>query len=1037
MAPPSLPQIKKTLLDHVEEFFNSQNDLSAEECDIHLGLYYRDKPVSPHARTEQLGLSTPFFYRYDTTPVTMSALTDYPNVVNRPPDLFNGANFTPPFVTFLIDRRADLVWDDETELLASGFPFTDVVTNLSYQTRAKVYDNPLAAVRKPESGDGGGRLKNFFPTAAQEATYDHTDQYRNYYAKWRAPKPTTAEQRLFDLDHLSDQYLRLNFTPMELQKDRVYLLVEVAGGIRVLFFLFLDTTGRRRRPRLDRTQWYVQGIYDNDGNALRPLGQLLQRDTNLRPRLLFLYALDGSLGLPSWRFPATSSAGKLRFPDEEVIDPRLHVRRLWNLPHDAPDPKPADKWTYRNWVEELIRLKFSEQWVWLRDNPYGGRLTPRPKREDLFLNKLREAAAESKGETRKRLLDFIREAEQDKNLYMIRRGTENGRYLTVIGSDNHYVYLHHKYLGLVVRINHEVYFEDYFALGIFLKDIYRSTAWIIPFAQIICWGGVAVMGIGIFGTAALAAGIRSYLTERLTSTALKPALQKALRKFETELIMMFVNSVLAFFPKTRETALVRGFLTGYTTDTFEALFSKWYSLASLEPTSFKVLKYTYKIQAALGRLDDRMSQLKSMVDDQAARALQDRFVHFLVSMWKATIMLSSNLQYLDYDQVKPLLDIVAKLGQKAPTTRQEWDRFRQDHLLKSLTEFDKKVRESLADVTDLYADAQTAVQLGRQAFWVANVAFAANKATGGMLTDPIVLGPLFGLGVGAAALTNPQATYKAASTGVRLFIDELVQLGNYGPKEMEQFGRLLGRFAAALSLNKKLFGPGMKLGERWKLGNLGRRVKEQTIRDELGLGWFFPLIKLAGFHYVIMLDSVIDATKQVKKRWDDLQDDIETILLGDPANWDLFPPDEQDVDLEKIARIIVKLDDLLTEWLKELGKIPDLRQKIELLTATLKKARDQQTTPKIPTLEDIIDGKVGPEWPRDALTFVLLWSLHAAVNELADALRYFTETVNPKGLLALSIAGLFELLDFRLNSTEVATILDSNLDDLLASQATP
>jgi hypothetical protein len=1027
---PSLPQVKKTLLDNVEGFFNSQSELFPDLCDIHLGLYYKDKATSPDARTERLSLSTPFYYKYDTTTVTVSELADFTKFVYRAPQVFNGSNFSPAFGSFIVKRRADLIWDTEAELLASRFPFTDVVTNLSHATRVKIYGTILAAIRKPESS--GGPVKGFFAAAAQSATYDHTEPYRNYYPKWRVGEPEKAEDKVFSLERLSDQYLKLNFIPLELQKDGVYLLLEMAGGIRVLFRLFRDPTGRGRR--LERTLLHAQGVLD-DRNILGLLSEILNRQSGQPPpKLLFLYALDGSLGLPGWLSPQSLSTGKLVFADEEVIDPRYHVKRLWNIPDNDPDPDGTGKWTYRHWVKELIRLKFSDRWVWLRDNPYGGRLTPRPNRDDLFLTEIRDAAAEAKGETRKRLLSFIRDAEQDKNLYMIPRGSLSSSYQRVIGSDEHYVYLYHKNIEIVVRINHEVYFEDYFAFGTFLKVVYRDTKAMIPFGKLICWGGVAVMGVGIFGTAALAEGIRLYLRERLSSAVLKPAIQKFLRKFETELLMMFVNSVLAFFPQDRNTAVVRGFLTGYTTDTFEALFSKWSSLASLEPTSVKVLRYGYKIQAALGKLDDRMSQLKSSVDDQTAKALEDRFVHFLVSMWKTIVMLAGNLQYLDYDQVKPLLDILAKLGQKAPTTKQEWDRVRHDNMLKSLTEFDKTIREAKTDLADLYADARTAAQLGRKALWLANVAFAANKASGGMLTDIVVLGPLAGVGVGAAVVADPQTAKKVAGAGLDLFVDEWMQLFNkYGPKELERFGRLLGRFVAALSLNKKLFGPKMSMADRWKFKNLGRRVKEGLVHDELGVSWLTPLVKLLGFHYVIMLEGVIDSTKKVKERWDKLQDEIDEIVLGDPSNWDIFPPDEESFDLVKVAMILVKLDEILTDWLKELAKVPDLLGKIELMAAKLKRT----TPPQVPTLEEIIDGKIDADWSREALTFVMLWSLHAVVDELTQGLRYFTETVNPKGLLALSLAELFELLDFQLRSDEVATILDSNMDALLSSKAAP
>lgn len=1028
MPPPSLAQVKKLLLDHVEGFFNSQSDLFPDLWDVHLGLFLKDKPVSPDARTKRLGLATPYFFKYDTTAVTVTELPDFTKFVFDAPNVFAGNSFTPPVDLFVLERRADFIWDTKEELLASRFPYYEVVTQLSHATRVKAYGTLLGAIRKPESDSPAGPLKGFFEAASQNATYDHTDDFRNYYSKWLAAEPKKAEERIFQLDKLSDQYLKLNFTPLELQRDRVYLLIFL-GDIFVLFQLFFSGTGKKRR--LNITLWKALGITD-DRNVLSLISKNYPATVPTPlPKMFFVYALDGSDGLPGWLSPVRT--GKIIFPDQEVIDPRYHVKQVWNIPHEDPDPSETKNWAYKDWVKELIRVKFSDQWLWLRDNPYGGRNTPRPDREKLFLKEIRDAAAESKGETRKKLLNFIREAEGDKHLYMVRRGSKNSDYLRIIGSDEHYVYLYHKNIEIIIRINQETYFEDYFAIGLFAKVIYQNTAWIIPFAKIISWGGVAVMGAGIFGTAALAQGARSYLSERISSAALKPAIQKLLRKFETELVLMFVNAVLAFFPKTRNTALVRGFLTGYTTDTFEALFSKWYSLASLEPTSYKVLKYTYQFQAALGRLDDKLSLIKSSVDDQTAKILEDRFVKFLVSAWQAIIMLTHSLYYLDYDQIKPLLDILAKAGAKAPTTKQEWDRFRHENMLKCLLEFDKVIKDAKVDVADVYGDVQKAVQSGRKAFWLANVAFSFNKASGGMLTDIVVLGPLVGLGIGAAAVTNFQTTYKVASKTVSLFIDELMQLEKYGPKEMEQFGRLLGKLVGALTINKKLFGPKMSLRERWKIRNLGRRVKESLIHGELGLGFILPLIKLLLFHYVIMIEGVIDASKQVKARWDTLQDEIEVILFGDPNTWDIFPPDEESVNLEKIARIIVKLDEILTDWLKDLGKIPDLQEKIKLMVAKLKTT----TPPQVPSLEDIIDGKVGAEWSQKALTFLMFWGLHAALKQFVEALQYFTETTNPKGPVALSIAGLFELLGFQLNSDQVSTILDSNMDDLTSTGATP
>ena len=919
MSPPSLPQIKKLLLEHVEGFFNAQSDLFPESFDLFLGLYFQDKPFSPDARTAQLGLTTPYYFKWDPNRVTVTDLNDATKVAFNAPNVFDGKNFTPPSELYMLKRRADLVWDTKEELLASRFPFYEVVTRLSHATRTKVYGTILGAIRKPEGESTFGSVKGFFEAAAQSATYDHTDEYANYYPKWKAADPGKPQDRVFGLDRLSDQYLKLNFIPLELQKDRVYLLIQI-GGVFVLFHLFFSTQGKKRK--LNRNLWMALGITD-DRNVLSLIAERYSElmPAPFHPRMFFLYAVDGSFGLPNWIQP-TKPPGKIIFPDEEVIDPRYQVKQFWNLALDSPDPDGTQKYVYKDWVRELIRVKFSDQWVWLRDNPYGGRNTPRPNRETLFLKELRDAAASAKGEVRKKLLAFIREAQADKTLYMVRRGSVSSKYQRIIGSDEHYVYLYHKNLGIVVRIHQEKYFEDYFAIGQFFTEIYKNTAWIIPFAKIICWGGVAVMGVGIFGTAALAQGLRSYLSERLTSLALKPATQKPLKKFETELILMFVNSVLAFFPPTRNTAIVRGFITGYTTDTFGAVFNKWYSLASLEPTSYKVLKYTYKIQAAFAQLDDQMSLLKSAVDEQTGKLLEEQFVKFLLGTWQAIIMLSSNLYYLEYDHVQPLLDILAKAGKKAPLTKQEWDRFRHDNMLKSLTEFDKVIKDAKVDVADLYADVQGAVRMGQKAFWIANVAFAANKASGGMLTDIVVLAPLAVVGTGVAALTNPETTYKVASATVGLFVDQLMQLDKYGPKEMEQFGKLLGRLVGALTINKKLFGPKMTVRDRWKFRNMGKRVKEGLLHDELGISFITPLIKMLLFHYVIMLEGVIDSTKKVKDRWDTLQDEIEVILFGDPQEWDIFPPDEESVNLEKIARIIVKLDEMLTDWLKGLGKIP-------------------------------------------------------------------------------------------------------------------
>ncbi|HKU74725.1 MAG TPA: hypothetical protein VJR02_12510 [Pyrinomonadaceae bacterium] len=1029
MSKPSLDQIKATLVQHVEGFFNSQTDLAHHLWDTYLGLYYKDKPDSLNARFRSLGLSTPFFSKYDTTPVSITDLDNFTKVAVNASGIFGGKSYSQPEAQALLQRRVDLVLDSKEEMLASKFPFYEVATRLSRIVREKIYRQPLANIRLPDKESDQLNYNGFFTAAAQDGTYDHTNKQRDYYQKWKVKETKDPADREYKPENLSDDYIKLNFIPLELQRDRVYLFLEF-DDIRLIFKVFFNNS--RRGRVFVRDLLNLEGI-TNDRDILK---LIVERYDNLLinnqtvtppPSLTFLYSFDGSDGSPDWLTPTTKIPGGLVFPDQEVIDSRYHVKQLWNIPFEGPDPANTIGWTYQEWVQELVRLKFSDSWVWLRDNPYGGRNTPRPPRNPLFLDEMRSAAADPKNPLRQQLLKFIRLAEEDKNLYLVPRGSRVAATLRLVGADQDYVYLYHKTLKLIIRIKQEMFFEDYFAIGVFAKVIYRNSEGLIPLSKIVVWGGLAVMSFVIIGPAIIAERFRAYVLDRLSSVPLKRAAQETIKKFRTDLVLMFANVILGVFPTTHYTAMVRGFLTGYTTDTFEALISKWGSLIDLEPTSLKIIKTLSRIQAAVNKVDDTLSKLKSSVDENSRKLLEDRFVKFILSMWSGSLLLAHNLYYLEYEQVKVLLDLFAKLGDKPPINQQEWDRLRHRHLLLTLTNFDKELKSGKKQLVGLYSDVQGAVQLAQKALRLASVAFVANKATGGMLTDWVVLVP----GIGIFAATHTEETGKAISKTAGLLYDQFVD-HNYTPQEMEKLGELLGRFFGAMMINKKIFGKGMSTRDRWKFKNLKRRVDDKLLTDELGLSFVVPMIKLVLFHYVLMVEGVLDATKKVWNQWDALQDEIEIILWGKPENWDVFPPEDEVIDLRKIGLIVTKLIHILVDWLQELAKVPQLQESMVKMTTTLKEMKNSAPL-KMPKLQEIIDGKFdGEGWSRDALGFIMLASLHAALQHFAEALIYFSEQVHAKGSTPVSLGDLLALLEFKLSAKEATDILDRNMDDLVA-----
>jgi hypothetical protein len=1046
--------------------FNDRHWLDPRDWNIYIGLSnsFRQAEVPNEfknkERAKQLGVTATYGVGLVARPLTVSRASDGWVGIDFPESLLRQP--LVPYPSFILKRRADLVWDDEGELSACQFPDTRVATALSRSVRQQAYGGALMDVLPPQAEIAtafttGGSA--FLAAAAEKATYDPSDG--RYYPKWIKPKPSSDADRRFGFDALSDHYLKLNYLAYELQKSGVYVsLIVREHGINLLARLYRDESKPGRELRYEALN--VQGL-PLFGDFFGIISEYLRRApgrTVKKPRAdaWFYYSIGGPDQMPAYFARTEDVAGLSLKVLEQVVDPQYMVQSTRGRAWDDVE-KERKNWTTRAWLKELVRLRFSEQWLWFRRNPYG-HMFYSPDRDKLFLNPLKEQIKQSSGSIKERLQEFVTAANQDKDLYLIPRGTKFTRAKRVVGSDDAYVYLYDNDRHLLTRLPMHAFWEDR-NLALMSADIFKNTQGMIPISKAIVWGGTFVMGWAVVGTEQIAALGRKYVVEKLTSEAVSEAIERAIFTLRDRLLLSLLGPIMALFPKEWTSGTMpinhafhffKGFIQGYTNDALAAMFGRWSAIARLEPAAYRTLKLMMKVEGVLRMADEKISAIKAYVDRRKAELLLHRFVAVLLDLTTGFIGFVHALKFLEYDQVKDLLGSFSDLTGEAMPTKAEWDKFRHAHMLETFRQYHEGIVREQADLAEIYADVKHSIDVVQRAVKIAEVSYILHVASGGALVALVmfvlakavkstlqvtVAGAGFGIALAAVSKKFRESMLEALADAASAIEDNAVRAAKFvlgrSPtvERTERLGQMIGQAYGGLTLDRGLLGKKESWAESFKGGKMTGRI----LRGQVELSLVVPILRIVLFNYVYMVEKVVADSR---KSWAEFEEKLEEILIGDGKFSDIIE-DDRGLTPANVLRIVSLVDTTIQGWLTQLSQDPELATKIGLIAEKLKSVTPQQ----LPTLRDLREGKFAEGgWSREAILFVLLSHLQASLRFIAQSIEAMHTPITADDP-QLSIAFLLGLLGFQQGEAEVMEVLDRDFaevfeaPDTLVGQPTP
>jgi hypothetical protein len=1044
--------IRSILGIHLDALFNQSKWLDPLDWTMFIGFSdYLKKQAIPDdfkdkKRAGNLNIFSKYVTIHDRQPVKVIADEDSFRFIL--PDMTNDDGI---IYHYNLERRVDLVLDNEQEFDACDFPYDTLIKDLSPAFREKVYKQFFFQIKPPPSDNPSGGDR-FMITAAEKGTYKLKPVIRPYYAKWLDPKPT-KNNRVFAFDNLSDEYLQENFHGFDLQKDKVYLRlkmqVEGEREISVLTMLNLDVDRFVRDPpapdnSLGRQALLVSGI-GTIGNHFDMLNAAIKIARNKKKKIsctaYFFYAITGTDKLPDYFNLANQLMPGVRLGNQEqVMDPQFMLQRM--LGRSINDIEEAQKkWDYMRWVKELVRTQFSEHWIFFRNHDLGAFI--QPDREKLFLKELREEVQKAQGPMKEKLAEFLKIAEKDASLHMIRRGipfTKYDRHSRIAGADDYYIYLWNNHTRLFTRFPMSFLWQE-ISIGQTVEDIYQRTKGLVPMCKIVAWGGVAVIAFPLIGgIQAVTFGVRAYLGEKIRGLTVE-ALARLTGLYEDlkkRLLLMLIETALSIFPKKGDNVffiaigLIRGFLKGYTFDTYDALFKKWNAVATLEPSTFRAIKLLQRIESTLRKIDEKMSLLKNRVDEKAAKLLLERFSGSSIEIFRGIISMLNNLYFLEYEQVKEILSISTEINEAPPITKEQWDKLRHRHLVETFKKYDEQIRNAGKSVKELYDDIQNNIRIIHTAVGAVEAVMLFEAVNGGLLVAVFM------------SLIKPLAKPKvvAAATGTLFFLRGFDQgikdiggvvgkgldyfLGeNKSVERIERLGEIIGQIYGGITINKALFGK-KTWTERWKEDgkNPLKFMGKALLRKELSVGLLMPALNLVLFKYVYLIEKVI---KTSKAEWETLLKSYDMIIYGDPEFNDLIAED-QVMTVEKIQRLLNATEQVLANWLKQLAQIPDLTDSINKMVDFTGKIQPD----KIPSFQELRDGRDIVDWSKEAFMFILLSHLHASVKRIADGFHGLQTAVTADK--DISVLGVLDLLGFLQKGKESDETLDTGFDEIFVPE---
>jgi hypothetical protein len=845
--------------------------------------------------------------------------------------------------------RADLVWDDAKEAKRIGFAKT-YRWIFDYETPRPAYE---ANVRDLIPIDDVGGLSAFREHLYWYATYENRVYVRedggDYYRKWKKKAPVAKEHREFRPTKLSDTYLKECFHELVLKKGDEYLLVELPG-LQLVYRLVVTPAKGTKPAKL--TVKLVFKFQD-----LLYLGTDDKLEITPPVTAILFHALDGGKHQPSQLgdrgHAELAGVGSGRF----AYDYKQAVR--WFLGNDRADPGDDV-----DWFNAFVDLLFPDA-AYAVDGTVAHAAACTWSIEELVAQ-----VSGATGTIADQLDALVEVARKSPETRFVMKGayygTSEKKRRQLIGVSKGYVYEWYPETSLVTRMGFGDWCQDNY-IGSLAAQIYENTRGMIPIAMAVTWGGIIVAGGAIAGVGGpLAHVARNQIQQLVKDEIAKRLVKKLIRQFRPQLIALVADGILALVPQTDSVLfeLLRGFVHGFGAgavdhylstidDRFEKEVKRLYKRALRKVTGGVDRAYQLyrKLSAAYTKLQGVFAGLKAVWTPQLAETAGVALVLVGRDLAIAMVVTVFVLAYTDY---------VVREGRRDQAKRDAWVRSQRDALKfmiketgEELADYAEALREDLTGSTPPSSDLVRERNDRLAAAIASAVIKAPTEAPGAMEIFREVFAEL---GIDSWEELMGMGFLELVARGYDAFT---AAHPDFEVKAAKVIGEALGEFVGTIFLERAV------MPEKWRKQKItGNKMFDKSIRKVLGGGTAPALWKLAR----VPLDEL---RKLVATTKDDLRS---------------LPSDTPDV-FERVQRDDTMYRDLLRELMRHENELGDSLGRLALDEELPGRIRDlvgrveTDAPPDVATLLEIDD----PDWPRDALLFVLQTWLRVAMTQLLRA----------------------------------------------------
>lgn len=838
----------------------------------------------------------------------------------------------------LIDR-VDLVWDDLEEARRAGFLKMHSWV-FKYPPPRPLFARNINAI-DPLDEDMRD-VRDFRKYLYWYGTYENGSG--NYYQKWRADEPVDRDDREYRPTKLSKQYLQECFHEWVLQRDESYLLLELPGADMLYRLSYRTPTGRRTR------ELEVKEVLRR-----HRLGDVTNAPPEIPPQIhaVLFHALDGARSLPAQLGPRS----------------RIRIRGSTTGRH-AYDYKALLSWYLES--DELLTGLDEEACFDLFVDIFFPDVIYPVQGAYKYVEKSTYSSSELAGlagaalEPVRRLLDEMeRTAGTAPAMRYAIQGWEYGRTdatkRRLIGiSPTEFVYEWHVEKSIVTRMPLGKWLAEN-AEEEFLREIYERTKHIIPYAQVVVWGGVAAAGGAVIGGAALSVVARQTIRGLIANETAKRVTKEAIRTAAPHLVAVILDRLASLLPPTRSVPVefTRGFLHGF------GAGAVTHYLENLDKRAERQLKKLYKdvlnkaskgvyrahqtlvkIIAAYHKLSALFHAIREVWKDEYATILVDVLKHFSRRLALSLLLLLILAVYIDR----------AYLGGHDDQRKQElWARKQRDLFQHLITETGEEVAvwaEQLREDARTRRSPTPAIVRERDEKVARKLAGAAATATSKTtIVSDVLKEILTELGVTGWDELASKSFVQLLALGLDATLDAFPDLET---KVARAFGEATGELVGTLFLERAV------LSAAWRT-RLGNSTKfSPRVRGTLAEGTGRALLA-----YVReVLEGVSKAVKTSAQHH------------RAPASPHLIGPRPA----RSHGSWLKELLEMESSLSKSIGALADESGLPERIRAVATHA--QSDSP--PGIEDVLARRDGGTWPTDAIRFFLeCWTLVATREALA------------------------------------------------------